>query len=80
MRHTKLAERPDLVDWDGKLVPRALVEGVPARGACPNCGGLGEIPEEIDEDRWSTMVPCWRCRRYCKACKAWVLKEGHEHA
>ena len=69
----------DLVDWDGALIPRALVEDVQVKGACPSCGGLGLIPEQIDSDRWPTVVPCDRCRRYCATCRKWVEKKDHTH-
>lgn len=69
----------DHVDWGGKLIPRAAVEGVQVPGACTTCGGLGSHPEQIDNDRWPTMVPCHACRRYCRECKQWVKKEGHTH-
>jgi hypothetical protein len=69
-----------LVRWGSAFVPRALVEpaGTVQPGVCPQCGGLGSVPEQIDRDRFDEMVPCWRCRMYCKTCK-WVPKEGHEH-
>lgn len=69
--------KPELVDWGGQLVPRSLVEDVQVKGACPECGGLGSIPEQIDRDRWPTMVPCHRCQIFCRECKRHVDKSGH---
>jgi hypothetical protein len=74
--------RRALVNWGGSLVPRSALEpSLPlAPGACPDCGGLGVIAETIDPDRWDEMVPCQRCRHYCRQCKRWVTTEGHPHA
>jgi hypothetical protein len=47
-------------------------------GVCVHCGGLGVVPEKVDDDLLDEMVPCFWCRRYCKACGQWVQKSGHE--
>ena len=70
------------VEWGGKLWGRGFFEpplDLPA-GTCVQCGGLGVVPEQIDEERYDVAVPCWRCRMFCKTCKDWVEREGHEHA
>jgi hypothetical protein len=67
-----------LVEWDGRLIPRALIEPDlnPPPGTCSRCGGLGSIPEQLDDDRLPVMVPCYRCREFCKTCRKW-LRKGH---
>lgn len=67
--------------YKGKLVPRCAVEptGFEPPGACGICGGFGAIPETIDEERHDVMVPCYRCQKFCEACKQWVKTEGHKH-
>lgn len=45
-------------------------------GQCEYCGGSGEQPETIDEERYAVLVPCWACRRYCRECNRWVAKSG----
>lgn len=67
------------VNWGGRLTPRSLIDHLRRDEICPECGGLGEYYEQIDSDRHLEMVPCHRCR-YCKECKKWVNREGHEHA
>jgi hypothetical protein len=47
-------------------------------GVCVHCGGLGAVPEMIDEELPDAMVPCDWCRVYCKACDKYVLKTGHD--
>lgn len=65
----------ELVNWDGKLFPRCLVTGGPVpEGACPQCGGIGSVPEQIDEDRLPVMVPCQACQVLCKRCRQWRKK------
>ena len=64
---------PDLVNWHGKLVPRWLVtlspvEFVPV--TCRVCGGLGEIPETIDEENFDVMVPCYACGSKVNQCES----------
>jgi hypothetical protein len=60
------------------LPSEALRPGPNERGGCPQCGGLGVLVETIDAERYDVTVPCWACRRYCKACDKYVKKEGHE--
>jgi hypothetical protein len=69
---------PRFVEWDGKLVPYAMVaiRETIAPGTCAICGGLGRVPEQLDDDRLPVMAPCWSCREYCKKCAAWK-KKGH---
>jgi hypothetical protein len=70
-----------MIRWGDRLVPRAIIESVlasPPAGTCQRCGGLGEYPESIHEDRPDEMVPCFLCRRFCKACGHWVARAGHE--
>jgi hypothetical protein len=75
-----MASRGAWVEWRGKLVPSELLEHLRSDELCPECGGLGSFPEQIDVDHFPVMVPCQRCRRYCETCKKHVKKEGHEHA
>lgn len=65
-----------LVNWDGKLIPRCVVEPDlnPPKGSCTRCGGLGRVPEQIDEDRHDVMVPCFMCQMFCKTCGRWRAK------
>jgi hypothetical protein len=63
----------------GKLYPARFFDPLnPKPGDCPHCGGTGEYPESIDEERYDVMVPCFMCRRFCTVCKQWVKKIGHE--
>ena len=67
------------VEWRGKIWPRSFFDppiDLPP-GACGWCGGLGEIPEQIDEEKADMMVPCPHCRMWCKPCRAWVKRAGH---
>jgi hypothetical protein len=48
----------------------------PPRGACPICGGLGQVLESIDRERLPVAVSCYACHEYCRACKK-VVKKGH---
>ncbi len=68
------------VDDGAGLVPRDFYTPGPdtPKGACGLCGGFGKIPDRIDSDRHEVMVACYMCRMYCKGCKAWVKKAGHE--
>lgn len=76
------SRHPNVVDWGGRLVSRALVEvsatEVLAPGVCARCGGLGEIPETIDAERFDVMMPCHSCHLYCVECDAWVPRNGHK--
>jgi len=67
-----------LVEWDGKLLPRALVEPQynPPAKTCGWCGGLGRVPEQLDDDRLPVMAVCQSCQEYCPACGKW-RKKGH---
>jgi hypothetical protein len=47
--------------------------------ACPECGGAGQVLEQIDEERLPVPVYCPRCQRYCRECKRWVAKKNHVH-
>jgi hypothetical protein len=71
------------VEWDGKLVPRSLFDATEddlsyRPDSCKMCRDSGVLQETIDEERYDVMVPCWACRRYCKACNKHVKKSGHE--
>ncbi len=68
------------VKWRGQTVPRTLMEPEvnPPASACRHCGGAGEVPETIDDEKYDVMVPCHMCRTYCKACAKWVKKSGHD--
>jgi hypothetical protein len=68
-----------MVRYGGQLFPRGLFEPPlnPPRGACVHCGGLGHVPEQIDEDLPDEMVPCSWCQIYCRKCKRWVTKKDH---
>ena len=68
------------VEWGGKYWERWFFEpplDLP-KGACPNCGGLGVVAEQIDEERYDVAVPCHYCRMYCKTCKNWVKRANHQ--
>lgn len=72
-------KQSNYVKWGRNLVPRFLCEPDDFRpGECSRCGGLGLIPEMIDDEQHEEMVPCFMCREYCKACGNWVRKSGHE--
>jgi hypothetical protein len=68
------------VQSKGKIWPRTFFEPPinPAPGACSRCGGTGQLVESIDSERYDVTVPCFACRRYCKACDKYVKKTGHE--
>lgn len=71
--------RGNWVKWNGKLMARPFVDdALQIKGACVECGGLGVVPMEIDEERPDEMVPCWKCREKCRACGAYFRK-GTEH-
>ena len=68
------------VEWRGKYWDRLFFE-VPhdlPRGACQHCGDLGLVPEQIDEERFDVAVPCQHCQMFCKKCRRWVKRDGHE--
>lgn len=44
---------------------------------CPRCGGAGVVSESIDDERADVAVPCPHCRMFCKACRDWVKRAGH---
>ena len=70
------------VDDRGKILPRSFFEpplDLP-EGACPHCGGGGQLAEQIDEERYDVLVPCFHCRKYCVACRAWVKIADHRCA
>jgi hypothetical protein len=64
------------VDWGGKIVPRSAVKPMEPieAGTCGRCGGLGAVPEQIDDDRHDVMVPCYACQVFCKACGKYRTK------
>lgn len=68
------------VRWGDRLLPRALAEPVEPKyePACTVCGDMGIVLETIDEDRHDVVLPCWACKRFCKACGKWVAKRGHK--
>ena len=49
------------------------------KGACPMCGGAGQVLEQIDEDRPPMPVYCTHCQMYCKECQRWVAQKNHAH-
>lgn len=69
-----------LVEWGGKYWGREFFRPplVLPPGACPHCGGLGVVPEQYDEERYDAAVPCYHCQVYCKTCKTYVKRAGHE--
>jgi hypothetical protein len=70
----------NFVRWGDRIVPRCVCEppdDIPP-GECVECGGLGLIPEMVNDDRLDEMVPCYRCQKYCRECKEWVKKAAHE--
>ena len=67
------------VEWGGKHWSASFFD-VPydlPPGLCARCGGLGVVPETIDEERFDVAVPCERCHMWCTACRAWVKREEH---
>jgi hypothetical protein len=69
-----------VVSSGGRLLPSSLYNdplSIPP-GACPVCGGSGVQAETIDEEKADVLVPCYHCRRYCKECRKYVRKDGHE--
>lgn len=73
--------RSNWVYSGGRPVPRALFEPLdpnPRPGVCTVCDGAGVTVETIDEERYDVLVPCWKCRTYCRTCKKYVSKNGHE--
>jgi hypothetical protein len=67
------------VEWGGKYWERAFFE-VPLDlppGVCGHCGGLGVVPESIDEERYDVAVHCPWCRLFCRHCRAWVKRAEH---
>lgn len=68
-------------DTDGRLWPSCIADMAPVNlppGACTRCYGSGQIRETVDEDRHDEMVPCFMCMTFCKKCRNWVKKKGHE--
>lgn len=64
-----------LVKFGGKIYPRYLFEATGSDPRdCPQCGGLGVVPEQLDDDRIDEMVPCPTCKMWCKRCKRSVPK------
>ena len=70
--------RGNLVRWGKDLVPRALVDHLRVDSACPECGGLGFYADMIDSEQPDVMVPCHRCKVYCRSCGRHVPKQGHQ--
>ena len=71
------------VKWGKHLVLRALLEsaGDDARRVCPACDGLGFVAEQLDEEHYHEMVPCWRCKIRCAKCGVYYpAKSPHECA
>lgn len=67
------------VEWGGQYWAQGLFDP-PAHlppGTCPDCGGLGVVPEQIASDRLDVAVACPRCRMYCGICRDWVKRAGH---
>ena len=67
------------VEWGGKLWHyRFFQPDLDLKpGTCPTCGGLGVVPQQIDDERYDIAVPCDRCKMFRKTCKQWVKREGH---
>ena len=68
------------VRWGDKLWERAFFDPPPnlPPGTCAWCGGLGVVPEQIDEDRYDVAVACPSCRTWCPHCHAWVQRANHQ--
>ena len=67
------------VEWGGELWGREVFNppfNLPP-GVCTWCGGLGVVPEQIDEERFDVAVPCWQCQMFCKQCRHWVTRQNH---
>lgn len=68
------------VEWNGKLWGRSFFDppdDLPP-GTCGWCGGLGVVPERIDEERFDVAVRCQHCQKFCTGCRQWVKRDGHE--
>lgn len=67
------------VEWEGKHYPASFFapEPDPPRDTCPRCGGLGVVPEEIDEERYFVAFPCPECRWLCRRCGQRGRRSGH---
>ena len=65
--------------WKGRPFPRRLLMPHPSDppGSCVECGGLGMVPERLDEERMDVMVACWRCTTWCNICGKRVAKSAH---
>jgi len=51
------------VMWRGKPWPRSFLEPLDvAPEACPRCGGVKVIAEQIDEERYDVAVTCPQCK------------------
>ena len=69
------------VQWGDRIVPATLFEPRDFKyrpDACKTCDDTGVTVETIDEERYDVVVPCWRCRVFCKACNKHVKKSGHQ--
>lgn len=68
------------VEWRGTSLPRGLFDPPLdlKPGTCPRCGGLGVVPERIDEEKYDVAFPCQDCRMFCKTCRKWVKRAGHK--
>jgi hypothetical protein len=71
-----------LVQWGDKIMPRSLFEADLSHQAdsCTVCGGATVMVEQIDDERLDVVVPCWGCRMYCRDCRKYVKKNGHQCA
>lgn len=68
------------VEWRGKLWERLFFDpplDLPP-DTCGHCGGLGLVPEQIDEERYDVAVACPWCRVFCQTCHNWVTRTGHK--
>ena len=68
------------VEWGGKKWGRGFFDPplhLP-RGACRQCGGLGVVAEQLDEEHYEVAVACPGCREWCGECHAYVRRGGHD--
>lgn len=67
------------VRWHDELFPSLMFgELIHSPGICSWCGGLGVVPEQIDEERFPVAVPCGHCQMHCDHCRKWVTREHHQ--
>ena len=66
------------VEYKGKIVPAGtFFPSEKSKYECGICMDVHLTRESWDEERYDVMVPCWKCRPFCKACRKYRPK-GHD--